>query len=95
MNKYAQVTISDGLSSFVDQFSINDVAACYVDAADDIVIDYSNGSQFKLASGSAFVDADALAVAGVIKNAQQEKWTEILYTLPVLSQVPSVATFTF
>lgn len=95
MNKYAQVTIDDGLTTFVDQFSINDVAACYIDVADDIVIDYNNGSQYKLASGSAFVDADALAVAEVIKNAQQEKWTEVLYTLPVLSQVPNAPTFTF
>ena len=91
MNKYASITVGGG----VEQFSVKDVSSCYVDSADDIVIDYIIGSQSKIASSSALVQADADIVFGVIKSAQQQKWTKVLYSIPTLSQAVNAFTFTF
>jgi hypothetical protein len=91
MNKYASITVGGG----VEQFSVKDVSSCYVDSADDIVIDYISGSQSKIASSSALVQADADIVFGVIKSAQQQKWTKVLYSVPTLSQAVNAFTFTF
>jgi len=91
MNKYANITVGGG----VEQFSVKDVSSCYVDSADDIVIDYISGSQSKIASSSALVQADADIVFGVIKSAQQQKWTKVLYSIPTLSQAVNAFTFTF
>tara|TARA_Y100000114_G_scaffold155261_1_gene179004 strand:- start:2403 stop:2678 length:276 start_codon:yes stop_codon:yes gene_type:complete len=91
MNKYANITAA----GVVEQFSVKDVASCYLDSSDDIVIDYIDGSQSKIASGSALVQADVDIVFDVIKRAQQEKWTTVLYSIPTLSQTVNAFTFTF
>jgi len=91
MNKYANITAG----GVVEQFSVKDVASCYLDSSDDIVIDYIDGSQSKIASGSALVQADVDIVFDVIKRAQQEKWTTVLYSIPTLSQTVNAFTFTF
>tara|TARA_R100000655_G_scaffold77184_1_gene116234 strand:+ start:1350 stop:1625 length:276 start_codon:yes stop_codon:yes gene_type:complete len=91
MNKYAEITTTGGAGLF----SVKDIVSCYVDSSDDIVMDYSNGSQSKIASASALVQADADIVFGVIKSAQQEKWTQVLYKIPALSQDINAFTFTF
>jgi|TARA_R100001463_G_scaffold5237_11_gene18316 hypothetical protein len=91
MNKYASITVGGG----VEQFSVKDVASCYLDSSDDIVIDYIDGSQSKIASGSALVQADVDIVFDGIKSAQQEKWTQVLYVIPALSQTVNAFTFTF
>ena len=91
MNKYASITVGGG----VEQFSVKDVASCYLDSSDDIVIDYIDGSQSKIASGSALVQADVDTVFGVIKSAQQQKWSKVKYTIPALSEDVNAVTFTF
>lgn len=91
MNKYASITVSGA----AEQFSVKDVASCYLDSSDDIVIDYIDGSQSKIASGSALVQADVDIVFDGIKSAQQEKWTQVLYVIPALSQTVNAFTFTF
>ena len=91
MNKYANITAG----GVVEQFSVKDVASCYLDSSYDIVIDYIVGSQSKIASGSALVQADVDIVFDVIKRAQQEKWTTVLYSIPTLSQTVNAFTFTF
>jgi len=92
MNKYASIAIDGGL---VEQFSLKDIASCYLDGNDDIVIDYNGGSQVKLASAAALVQADVDIVFGVIKNAQEQKWTQVLYSIPALSEPVNAFTFTF
>tara|TARA_Y100001973_G_C5207718_1_gene342846 strand:+ start:1110 stop:1388 length:279 start_codon:yes stop_codon:yes gene_type:complete len=92
MNKYANITLDGGV---VEQFSVKNVASCYLDSSDDIVIDYIGGSQSKIASASALTQADVDIVFGVIKSAQQEKWTQVLYSIPTLSEVVNAFTFTF
>jgi len=91
MNKYASITVSGA----AEQFSVKDVASCYLDSSDDIVIDYNDGSQSKIGSGSALVQADVDIVFDAIKSAQQEKWTQVLYVIPSLSQTVNAFTFTF
>ena len=91
MNKYASITVGGG----VEQFSVKDVASCYLDSSDDIVIDYIDGSQSKIASGSALVQADVDTVFGVIKSAQQQKWSKVKYIIPALSEPVNAITFTF
>ncbi len=91
MNKYASITAG----GVVEQFSVKDVASCYLDSSDDIVIDYTNGSQSKIASASALVQADVDIVFEGIKSAQQQKWPKALYAIPALSQTVNAFTFTF
>jgi len=91
MNKYAQITTDGGAGLF----SIKDIVSCYLDSSDDIVMDYANGSQSKIDSASALVQADVDIVFGVIKQAQQEKWTQVLYPIPPLSVDVDAFVFTF
>tara|TARA_B100000902_G_C27163606_1_gene840049 strand:+ start:385 stop:666 length:282 start_codon:yes stop_codon:yes gene_type:complete len=90
MNKYAEITTTSGAGLF----SIKDIVSCYLDAADDIVLDYGNGNQSKIASASALVQADVNIVFDVIKTAQQEKWSTVKYIIPSLSQSINAFTFT-
>jgi len=92
MNKYASIALDGG---GVEQFSVKDVASCYLDSSDDIVIDYIGGSQSKIGSAAALVQADVDIVFGVIKSAQQQKWTKVLYSVPALSEPVNAFTFTF
>ncbi len=91
MNKYGEITTTGG-SGLI---SLTNVASCYIDAADDVIIDYNNGSQIAIASASALVQADADIVFGVIKQAQQQKWSKVKYTIPALSEDVNAVTFTF
>lgn len=91
MNKYGEITTTGG-SGLI---SLTNVASCYIDAADDVIIDYNCGSQIAIASASALVQADADKVFGVIKQAQQQKWSKVKYTIPALSEDVNAVTFTF
>tara|TARA_B100001778_G_C18559635_1_gene617149 strand:+ start:1188 stop:1463 length:276 start_codon:yes stop_codon:yes gene_type:complete len=91
MNKYGEITTTGG-SGLI---SLTNVASCYIDAADDVIIDYNNGSKIAIASASALVQADADKVFGVIKSAQQQKWSKVKYTIPALSEDVNAVTFTF
>ena len=92
MNKYASLAMDGG---GVEQFSVKDIALCYLDSADDIVILYNGGSSIKIASAAALVQADVDIVFGVIKSAQQQKWTKVLYSIPALSEPVNAFTYTF
>lgn len=94
MNKYCKITL-DGSSDAVEQFSAKDVALVYLDSADDVVIVFNNGSKIQIASSSALGQADVSVVFGVIKNAQQSRWHEVLLDIPLLSQPVNAFTFTF
>ena len=91
MNKYGEITTTGG-SGLI---SLANVASCYVDAADDVIIDYNNGSSIAIASASALVQADADIVFDVINNAQEQKWDTVKYTIPALSEDVNAVTFTF
>ena len=73
MHKYGDITATGGTGLI----SLMNIVACYLDVADDIVIDYDNGSQVKLASAAALVQADVNKVFEVIKNAQEQKWSKV------------------
>lgn len=92
MNKYASIALDGG---GVEQFSVKDVASCYLDGNDDIIIDYIGGSKVTMASAAALVQADVDIVFGVIKSAQQQKWTKVLYSIPALSEPVNSFVFTF
>ena len=91
MKKYGDLPTSggDGL------ISLTDVASCYIDSNDDVIIDYNFGSSIAIASASALVQADADIVFGVIKSAQEQKWSKVKYIIPALSQTVNAITFTF
>tara|TARA_B100000424_G_C22804662_1_gene431389 strand:+ start:538 stop:813 length:276 start_codon:yes stop_codon:yes gene_type:complete len=91
MKKYAEITTTGG-SGLI---SITNVACVYLDGADDVIINYNNGSKIAIASASALVQSDADTVFGVIKSAQQEKWSTVKYTIPALSEDVNAVTFTF
>ena len=91
MHKYGDITTTGGTGLI----SLMNVVACYLDSADDIVIDYEQGSQVKLASAAALVQADVDKVFEVIKNAQEQKWSKVEYTIPALSESVNAVTFTF
>ncbi len=91
MNKYGEITTTGG-SGLI---SLTNVASCYIDAADDVIIDYNNGSKIAIASAAALVQGDADIVFGVIKSAQQQKWSKVKYTIPALSEDVNAVTFTF
>ncbi len=97
MNKYGEITTTDGLGVETSGLiSLTNVASCYVDSADDVIIDYNNGSSIAISGGLvALVQADADIVFGVIKQAQQQKWSKVKYTIPALSELVSSVTFTF
>ena len=91
MHKYGEVTTTGGAGLI----SLMNIVACYLDAAFDIVIDYDNGSQVKIASAAALAQADVDKVFEVIKNAQEQKWSKVEYTIPALSESVNAVTFTF
>ena len=91
MNKYGEITTTGG-SGLI---SLNNVASCYIDAADDVIIDYNNGSSIAIASAAALVQGDADIVFDVIKNSQEQKWDTVKYTIPALSEDVNAVTFTF
>ena len=91
MNKYAEITTTSG----VGLFSVKDVIACYINAGNDIVIDYANGSQSKIDGSSALVQADLDIVFGAIKQAQQENWKKVKVVIPSLSSAVTSVVFTF
>lgn len=91
MNKYGEITTTGG-SGLI---SLANVASCYIDVNDDVMIDYNNGSSVRFASILALVQADADIVFDVIKNAQEDKWDTIKYTIPTLSSEVNAVTFTF
>tara|TARA_R100000742_G_C4279430_1_gene104003 strand:+ start:1968 stop:2243 length:276 start_codon:yes stop_codon:yes gene_type:complete len=91
MNKYGEITTTGG-SGLI---SLMNVASCYIDANDDVIIDYNNGSSIAIASASALVQGDADIVFGVIKSSQQHKWSTVKYTIPALSEDVNAVTFTF
>ena len=93
--KYGEITTVFGLTVSTGLISLNNVASCYIDGADDVIIDYNNGSRITLGSAAALVQADADIVFGVIKNAQEKKWTQVLYGIPLLSEEVNAITFTF
>jgi len=97
MNKYGEITTTDGLGVQTSGLiSLTNVASCYLDAADDVIIDYNNGSSITITGGLvALVQADADIVFGVIKQAQQQKWSKVKYTIPALSEDVNAVTFTF
>ena len=90
MQKYGEVTTTGGAGLI----SLMNVASCYIDTNDDVIIDYNSGSSIAIASASALVQADADKVLDVIKNAQQSNWREVKYTIPALSADVSAITFT-
>lgn len=90
MQKYGDISTTGG----VGLISLMNVASCYIDAADDVIIDYNSGSKIAIASASALIQADADKVFEVIKNAQEQKWSKVEYTIPVLSQTVNAVTFT-
>ena len=91
MNKYGDLTTTggDGLISLMD------VASCYLDGNDDVIIDYNSGSKIAIASASALIQADADLVFSVIKSAQESRWSKVKYIIPALSQTVNAITFTF
>ena len=91
MHKYGDITTTGGTGLI----SLMNIVACYLDAADDVVIDYDNGSQVKLASAAALSQADVNTVFEVIQNAQEQKWSKVEYTIPALSETVNAVTFTF
>jgi hypothetical protein len=91
MNKYGEITTTGG-SGLI---SLMNVASCYVDANDDIIIDYNSGSKITIESPQALVQGDADIVFGVIKSSQQQKWSKVKYTIPALSEDVNAVTFTF
>ena len=94
MNKYGEITTTGG-SGLI---SLTNVASCYIDNGvliPEIRIDYNNGSSIGIASASALVQADADIVFNVIKNAQEQKWDTVKYTIPALSEDVNAVNFTF
>ena len=91
MNKYGEITTTGG-SGLI---SLMNVASCYVDGNDDVIIDYNNGSKIAIASATVLVQGDADIVFGVIKSSQQQKWSKVKYTIPALSADVNAVTFTF
>ncbi len=91
MNKYGDLTTTggDGLISLMN------VASCYLDGSSDVIIDYTNGSKIAIASAAALAQADVDIVFGVIKSAQQQKWSKVKYIIPALSEPVNAITFTF
>jgi hypothetical protein len=97
MNKYARIWLDDGLSQYEAQIALKDIVACYVDSSDDIVIEYSNGSQVKIVGGPGepLNQADVDIVFGIITQSQEDEWTKTLYNIPTLSQSLIQLNFTF
>lgn len=91
MNKYAEITTTGG-SGLI---SIMNVASCYINASDDVIIDYNNGSSIAIASAAALVQKDADTLFSVIASAQQQKWSKVKYAVPPLSEPVNALTFTF
>ena len=91
MNKYGEITTTGG-SGLI---SLMNVASCYIDANDDVIIDYNNGSSIAIASAAALVQGDADIVFSVIKKSQEQKWDKVKYTIPALSEDVNAVTFTF
>ena len=94
MNKYAQLTLANGNT---EQFSLKDICGIYLDSNNEIVIDYSFGSKFKINSAVGYSQDDLDIVFNVIKTAQEEKWKRVLYAIPNIKglfSIPSVS-FTF
>ena len=82
MVKYAEVTTGSGESGLI---YIGDVASCYLDAVDEIVIDYSFGSKITIAASDPLAQSDVDKIFGVIKSAQEQKWSQVKYVTPSLS----------
>ncbi len=91
MNKYAEITTTEGPGLI----SIANVSSCYINEADEIIVDYNNGSSINIASASLLLQKDADTVFNVIKSAQEDKWSTIKYKIPLLTQPVDAVTFTF
>jgi short-subunit dehydrogenase len=91
MNKYAKIIKEEG-SDFI---SLNNVASCYINDVDEIIVAYENGSTINIASASFLIPQDLSTVFDVIKSAQEDKWSKVLYEVPPLTQPVDAVTFTF
>ena len=92
MNKYGEITTTGG-SGLI---SLTNVACVRLFNVNFIIIQYNNGSSITIAGAAAALSqADAEIIFNVIKNAQEQKWDTVKYTIPALSEDVASVTFTF
>jgi hypothetical protein len=91
MNKYGEITTTGG-SGLI---SLNNVILARLFGGNFILINYANGSLCSIQATTAFTQADAEVIFDVIKNAQEQKWDTVKYTVPTLSDSVASISFTF